>query len=46
MKKYLLAGSALALIATSAPAFAQEAADESGVGAEIIVTAQKRAENV
>ena len=46
MKKYLLAGSALALITTSAPAFAQEAADESGVGAEIIVTAQKRAENV
>jgi len=46
MKKYLLAGSALALIATSAPAFAQDAADEGGVGAEIIVTAQKREENL
>jgi len=46
MKQFLLASSAIALIATSTPAFAQEAADESGVGAEIIVTAQKRAENV
>jgi iron complex outermembrane recepter protein len=46
MKTLLLASSALALIATSAPAFAQEAEDEGGVGAEIIVTAQKRAENV
>jgi iron complex outermembrane recepter protein len=46
MKKLLLASSALALIAAAAPAFAQEAEDEGGVGAEIIVTAQKRAENV
>ena len=46
MKKILLASSALAMIATSAPAFAQEAEDEGGTGAEIIVTAQKRAENV
>ena len=40
MKKILLAGSALALIATSAPSFAQEAEDEGGKGAEIIVTEQ------
>ena len=46
MKTLLLAGSALALIATSAPAFAQEAEDEGGKGAEIIVTAQKREENL
>ena len=46
MKKILLASSALAMIATSAPAFAQEAEAEGGTGAEIIVTAQKRAENV
>lgn len=46
MKKILLASSALAMIATSAPAFAQEAEDEGGTGAEIIVTAQKREENL
>lgn len=46
MKTLLLASSALALIATSAPAFAQEAEDEGGKGAEIIVTAQKREENL
>ncbi len=46
MKKILLAGSALALIATSAPSFAQEAEDEGGKGSEIIVTAQKREENL
>ncbi len=46
MKQFLLASSAIALIATASPAFAQEAEDEGGVGAEIIVTAQKRAENV
>ncbi|HEX4874492.1 MAG TPA: TonB-dependent receptor [Sphingorhabdus sp.] len=46
MKQFLLASSAIALIATANPAFAQEAEDEGGVGAEIIVTAQKRAENV
>ena len=46
MKKFLLASSAIALIAAANPAFAQEAEDEGGVGAEIIVTAQKRAENV
>jgi iron complex outermembrane receptor protein len=46
MKTLLLASSALALIATSAPAFAQEAEDEGGKGTEIIVTAQKREENL
>ncbi|RDV01447.1 TonB-dependent receptor [Sphingorhabdus pulchriflava] len=46
MKQFLLASSAMALIATASPAFAQEAEDEGAVGAEIIVTAQKRAENV
>ncbi len=46
MKQFLLASSAIALIATTSPAFAQEAEDEGGTGAEIIVTAQKRAENV
>lgn len=46
MKKFLLAGSALALIATSAPVFAQEAEEEGATGAEIIVTAQKREENL
>lgn len=46
MKTLLLASSALALIATSAPAFAQDAEDEGGKGAEIIVTAQKREENL
>lgn len=46
MKTLLLASSALALIATSAPVFAQEAEKEGGVGAEIIVTAQKREENL
>lgn len=46
MKQFLLASSAIALIAAASPAFAQEAEDEGGVGAEIIVTAQKRAENV
>lgn len=46
MKKFLLASSALAIIATSTPAFAQEAEDDAGVNAEIVVTAQKREENL
>jgi iron complex outermembrane receptor protein len=46
MRQFLLASSAMALIATSSPAFAQEAEDEGGKGAEIIVTAQKREENL
>ncbi len=46
MKKLLLASSALALIGTTAPAFAQEAEADSGVGAEIVVTAQKREESI
>ena len=46
MKTILLATSAIALIATSSPALAQEAGAEGGTGAEIIVTAQKREENL
>ncbi len=48
MKTFLMATSALALIAVSAPSFAQEApaAEDEAVPAEIIVTAQKRAERL
>jgi iron complex outermembrane recepter protein len=48
MKTFLKATSALALIAASAPAFAQEAppADDEAAPAEIVVTAQKRSERL
>ncbi|MCZ8324833.1 MAG: TonB-dependent receptor [Sphingomonadaceae bacterium] len=43
--KLLLSLSAIAVVATSAPAFAQESSDEARLG-EIIVTAQRREENL
>ncbi len=43
--KLLLSLSAIAVVATSAPAFAQESGDEARLG-EIIVTAQRREENL
>lgn len=46
MRKFLLASSALALIATTTPAFSQEAEDDGATNAEIVVTAQKREENL
>jgi outer membrane receptor protein involved in Fe transport len=45
MRTVLLA-SASAITMMAAPAFAQEAADDAGFGAEIIVTAQKKSENL
>ena len=48
MKTFLMATSALALIAVSAPSFAQDApaAEDEAAPAEIVVTAQKRAERL
>lgn len=48
MKTFLMATSALAMIAISAPSFAQEApaAEEEAAPAEIVVTAQKRSERL
>ncbi len=46
MKTFLKASSALALIATSSAGWAQEAEDDGAGNAEIIVTAQKREENL
>jgi iron complex outermembrane receptor protein len=43
--KLLLSLSAIGVVATSAPAFAQESSDEARLG-EIIVTAQRREENL
>ena len=43
--KLLLSLSAIAVVATSTPAFAQESSDEARLG-EIIVTAQRREENL
>ncbi len=47
MKTFLMATSALALLATTAPAFAQDAAaEDEAAPAEIVVTAQKRSERL
>lgn len=46
MKTFLMATSALALLAAGSPAFAQEAEDAGADTGEIIVTAQKREENL
>jgi iron complex outermembrane recepter protein len=46
MKTFLTATSALALLATSNPSFAQDAPEDSADSGEIIVTAQKRAQSI
>ncbi|MEZ5656426.1 MAG: TonB-dependent receptor [Sphingobium sp.] len=47
LRRDLLQGAALAIVATSAPAMAQEAQPEENVGiVDIVVTAQKREENL
>jgi iron complex outermembrane receptor protein len=46
MKTFLMATSALALIATASPALAQDAPADDADSGEIIVTAQKREENL